>query len=1527
MTAKLIGFFTLFFFLVTSVCPVCPVWAAEQPADIEIVNGQLMPEKPVTAGSQAEFSIQEAENSVVKQAVANHSLSPASPLSPVDPTDPSHQEGSSHVIQASTESSEASILSEVSQAQGSFLTFNIEAANLPPETNFISPFSNGVFQAEFDDYLKSLLRELLPSDLTLGFQPIELVNVELAAIRQRIQEGLAGLYDFVVLFPTEAARRALINFNAVAPAGVQGFGVPEKNNIEGIGLSTDDPLVNRLNETFGPLFLELFSPFMQRVKNEGKLQGTAWIDLSAIAGSGFSTFGYKTYVLLQEMAHRWGTVLSSGGKTGNNPLGILGRDNSHWSAFFDAGTSPMDGLDWRDNGNGTFTLQSFFGIRLSDLFVNPTNPPQSNQFNDFDLYAMGLLSPQLVQSSFVIDNPTFNGGALSPESLLDLFSDIHFLLNPTISGARRNVSINDIINIEGARNPQAGSNEVQKNFSVAVVILKDQNENASSVQSIVSQVNSLASNLSSAWSNATRSLSTMTLGAISGAFNTYRNAVLGVFDSVVNAIQKGLDQNGKLTGPRRADDLNREQNRAQSNLVHMGELQNLLDSAEALLTPLVDASELLPDLKEALGNLPTEIANIKKTLKNLHTALEVALNDVNDPDAAIHSGKNQILEKVDQAESSGILPLGFGRFADSTLEGINQAYARVIQALGDASNAFEASRNGLNVSLNDALNRLHVISDVSPAQVRTKAVEFLSTLTTRQAALRVLEGETDHDLETLANDKTSLAERSTKVLEGMNQVTLGPRSDLETLLGKVNQLSLPNSEIMKAFSDTETFLSGLIQEVNSIVGDLDKLIGGSPQAPSLADSVRHLNEAKGKETHSDITGFVQGLIGKSQSEISDFQTSFRTLFLQFTGSIDELLSSFVASRQVSINNLAASRNQLSTVEPLLSKKHGDLTSQISGLLDPDVRGDFQNSLHSLGSELTTFKDLLIAKSKDIEGLASLFGQVAAQVPDFGSIKAWINTPALFNESLSVLESKISTLVNAKKLTEGSEAQLIDSNLNALNPSLAELTSKINQLQTELNALESDIAEAFQEQVEQEAQEKALNEGVDQLKALFHERENMMNLLFPDLLKRKNSIEVLLSELAPLIGGLAEFVPNVSGLARDSATLKGELENLQPSLLKVSSDFQAAEALLGGLEIARAELNQTHSLLSLRQAKDLLGTTQAVFQKTDTVTIFENEMIAHEAESGRIKDSLKTAFLVLAQERTQELKVFLSAHQTGIETLQARMNEAQTSLNTLRPEFGALQSEIETLEDLNIRAALLKKVDFASENLGQVEKLLLETQALVPKLFSSMVPVQNALTGVSDIAGEVRNGDLFSLSMLDELEAARFLVDTFPGNGVSDPFLDVPQFSDLAFSGFLALASESISQMNAFLHPPIIKVEPEPLTHFVIEALSAGRGFRESLRGAKTGFIPSVFGPIGFIETRTLEIPEEEKRKKEESAREYQKMMRRLLIIRDFLTKERAKPAPVKRKPSDLTAEVTNLKPPLAPNAKTQIEPTLSVESN
>jgi len=845
----------------------------------------------------------------------------------------------------------------------------------------------------------------------------------------------------------------------------------------------------------------------------------------------------------------------------------------------------------------------------------------------------------------------------------------------------------------------------------------------------------------------------------------------------------------------------------------------------------------------------------------------------------------------------------------------------VIQALGDASNAFEASRNGLNASLNDALNRLHAISVVSPVQVRIKAVEFLNTLTARQAALHVLKGETDHNLGTLANDKTSLAERITKVLKGMNQVTLGPRSDLETLLGKVNQLSLPNSEIMKALSETETLLSGLIQEANFIISNLDNLIGGNPQAPSLAEIVSHLNEAKGKDTNFDITSFVQGLMSQAQFKIKDFQTSFRTLFLQFTGSIDELLSSFVASRQVSINNLAASRNRLSTVEPLLSKKHSDLTSQISGLLDPDVRGAFQKSLDSLGGELTIFKDLLMAKSGDLEGLAFLFAQFAAQAPDFASIKTWINSSALLNESISSLESKISTLVNAKKLADGNGAQSIDLAVDTLNVAIIQLTSTANQLRANLEALENKISEAFKEQTEQGAQEQALNQNVDQLEALFRERENMMNLLFPNLLKQKNSIEVLLSELAPLIGGLAKFVPDVSRLATDSAALKGKLENLQPSMSKVSSDFLAAEELLKGLEIARTELNQTHSLLSLRQAKDLLGTTQATFQKTDTVTIFENEMIAHEKESGRIKDSLKTAFLVLSQEREDKLRKFISDHLDKINSLEVRMNQSASNLKLLRSQILALEAEIEALENFEIQETLLKTVHSIHDSLNQIETLLSGAQELIPELTRALIPAQNALDRVIDITDGVRMGNLFTVSMVDELEVSRLLLDTFPGTGASDPFLGLHEFSSSTFLGLFSTILEGIALVNGVLHPPIVQAEIE-LTHFVIEAL---RGFKEN-EVSKEEFKLTIFGFPALGKTRALEIQEQEQKEKEEEEREYRKRTRRFLVLQDFLERERQDDLQVSRRLTSIpVTQPIELQASEGTKPKMEIEPALGAE--
>src|SRR5262249_6732989 len=127
----------------------------------------------------------------------------------------------------------------------------------------------------------------------------------------------------------------------------------------------------------------------------------------------------------------------------------------HWNFFLNiestlsspaaARSSSMEGNVWRDNGAGTFT-----SINLID------------GYSRLDQYIMGLRPASDVLDTFVITTPS--GTSATRES--------NPRPNVTVSGVRQNVTINQILQANGARNPN--STTAPKNFRTAVVLLTRQ---------------------------------------------------------------------------------------------------------------------------------------------------------------------------------------------------------------------------------------------------------------------------------------------------------------------------------------------------------------------------------------------------------------------------------------------------------------------------------------------------------------------------------------------------------------------------------------------------------------------------------------------------------------------------------------------------------------------------------------------------------------------------------------------------------------------------------------------------------------------------------------------------------------------------------------------------------------------------------------------------------------------------------------------------------------------------------------------
>ena len=135
-------------------------------------------------------------------------------------------------------------------------------------------------------------------------------------------------------------------------------------------------------------------------------------------------------MLGQEVGHRWLAYFNFRDHTGQQSEELLGRDLAHWSFFMDSDASVMEGNDIEDLGGGSF--RTVAAVR---------------RYSRLDQYAMGLLSPAEVPTFFYVQSPV----NMSQQKTKDSAPQT----GVTFNGTRRDVLIDDVIAIHGARVPAA----------------------------------------------------------------------------------------------------------------------------------------------------------------------------------------------------------------------------------------------------------------------------------------------------------------------------------------------------------------------------------------------------------------------------------------------------------------------------------------------------------------------------------------------------------------------------------------------------------------------------------------------------------------------------------------------------------------------------------------------------------------------------------------------------------------------------------------------------------------------------------------------------------------------------------------------------------------------------------------------------------------------------------------------------------------------------------------------------------------
>ncbi len=156
----------------------------------------------------------------------------------------------------------------------------------------------------------------------------------------------------------------------------------------------------------------------------------------------------------QELGHAWLSFVYA--SLGDSPVdSMLGRAKAHWNFYLDTGGSPVEGHKWTDNGDGTFTAAKL----------------DKYQFSDLDLYLMGLMGPEEVEPWFLIENPTNCVDSSQPDKSCAPPDAFQFKADQyTVTGTRRDITIKDVIDVEGPRMPAYP--DAPSEFNLSFVLIK-----------------------------------------------------------------------------------------------------------------------------------------------------------------------------------------------------------------------------------------------------------------------------------------------------------------------------------------------------------------------------------------------------------------------------------------------------------------------------------------------------------------------------------------------------------------------------------------------------------------------------------------------------------------------------------------------------------------------------------------------------------------------------------------------------------------------------------------------------------------------------------------------------------------------------------------------------------------------------------------------------------------------------------------------------------------------------------------------
>jgi uncharacterized protein (TIGR03437 family) len=247
-------------------------------------------------------------------------------------------------------------------------------------------------------------------------------EIDIVTASQRFYETHDDAYDY------------LIFYNALgipASSSAVAFQVTVRSATEGIG----DKPVNAGAEFGSPRRL-------QAVLNMGPLSQYPR-DPNAPVPARFPTGDTPLSLLAHEFGHLFLAFTSIADPENASARPMLGRGGVHWAFAYNSDASFLEGNRIADLGAGA--VPRF------------TTTATVERFSALDQYLMGFRAPEEVPGSFVVLNPTIASATRPPQA------GVNF------NGTRRDVSVADLVAIEGRRAPD--HTVAQRRFRVAFVLI------------------------------------------------------------------------------------------------------------------------------------------------------------------------------------------------------------------------------------------------------------------------------------------------------------------------------------------------------------------------------------------------------------------------------------------------------------------------------------------------------------------------------------------------------------------------------------------------------------------------------------------------------------------------------------------------------------------------------------------------------------------------------------------------------------------------------------------------------------------------------------------------------------------------------------------------------------------------------------------------------------------------------------------------------------------------------------------------